>query len=278
MVVLLLDMQEEQFLQQQSGQVQARPWYAPLTRVTLLSKYLAMTLFIALPFLGFWVGYSVSGLKAPTDPVGITGDDPTIVSSTSDGGDEQSSQRTEVSSSTSPESDTPEYGGGKQVLLNGSVLGYVLTDGWQNGAGYGSGPYPENKTYTFLKRETSFTDIDLQTDPSLVAKVFQKKVLSVEETPPQALTTHQMTRITKMSEPVREVLLAHLNAQPGIMEPFDPSEHVGQAWRIDVDGDGVDEVVVGTWFDAGTGELLVLRKKATNSLAPEWGEGRGEGP
>lgn len=28
----------------------------------------------------------------------------------------------------------------------------------------------------------------------------------------------------------------------------------------DLDGDGVDEVVLGTWFDAGTGELLVLKR------------------
>lgn len=28
----------------------------------------------------------------------------------------------------------------------------------------------------------------------------------------------------------------------------------------DLDGDGVDEVVIGTWFDSGTGELLVLRR------------------
>lgn len=31
-------------------------WHAPLTSVTPLSRYLAMALFVALPFLGFWLG------------------------------------------------------------------------------------------------------------------------------------------------------------------------------------------------------------------------------
>jgi hypothetical protein len=33
-------------------------WYAPLNRVTPLSKYLALALFVALPFAGFWLGMS----------------------------------------------------------------------------------------------------------------------------------------------------------------------------------------------------------------------------
>jgi len=32
-------------------------WYAPLNKVTPLSKYLAMLLFVSLPFLGFWIGF-----------------------------------------------------------------------------------------------------------------------------------------------------------------------------------------------------------------------------
>lgn len=36
---------------------------APLKKVTPLSKYLAMTLFIILPFLGGWIGYSLALVK-----------------------------------------------------------------------------------------------------------------------------------------------------------------------------------------------------------------------
>lgn len=39
-----------------SEQSQSEKWYAPLTRITPLSKYLALALFIALPFVGFWMG------------------------------------------------------------------------------------------------------------------------------------------------------------------------------------------------------------------------------
>ena len=41
---------------QQAEQQQSEMWYTPLTRVTPLSKYLAMTLFVMLPFVGFWLG------------------------------------------------------------------------------------------------------------------------------------------------------------------------------------------------------------------------------
>lgn len=37
-------------------QSQTGKWYTPLTRVTTLSKYLAMALFVMLPFVGFWLG------------------------------------------------------------------------------------------------------------------------------------------------------------------------------------------------------------------------------
>ncbi len=41
----------------QVEQSQADKWYTPLTRDTPLSKYLALALFIVLPFVGFWFGY-----------------------------------------------------------------------------------------------------------------------------------------------------------------------------------------------------------------------------
>jgi hypothetical protein len=55
-------------------------WYTPLTKMTPLSKYLAMALFIAMPFLGFWLGmqYAVTqnstDLTTPNDEKIMTGD------------------------------------------------------------------------------------------------------------------------------------------------------------------------------------------------------------
>lgn len=46
-------MDEEQGMR--TEQPQTKQWYTPLTRKTLLSKYFVLTLFVALPFLGFWL-------------------------------------------------------------------------------------------------------------------------------------------------------------------------------------------------------------------------------
>ncbi len=37
--------------------------FAPLKKVTTVSKYLAMALFVILPFLGGWIGYSIAPVK-----------------------------------------------------------------------------------------------------------------------------------------------------------------------------------------------------------------------
>jgi len=54
-------------------QPQPEKWYAPLARVTPFSKYLALGLFVVLPFLGFWlgVGYgqSITPMRDSDDPV-----------------------------------------------------------------------------------------------------------------------------------------------------------------------------------------------------------------
>lgn len=42
---------------------QAEGRFAPLQKVTPLSKYLAMTLFIIMPFIGGWIGYTYSPEK-----------------------------------------------------------------------------------------------------------------------------------------------------------------------------------------------------------------------
>ncbi len=39
----------------------ACPWYQPLCKVTPVSKYLAMLVFIILPFIGAYVGYQLAG-------------------------------------------------------------------------------------------------------------------------------------------------------------------------------------------------------------------------
>ncbi len=50
-------MNEEQMLQQEIEQsVEQAKWHTPLTKITPLSKYLAMVLFVVLPFVGFWLG------------------------------------------------------------------------------------------------------------------------------------------------------------------------------------------------------------------------------
>jgi hypothetical protein len=43
--------------------VQACPWYQPLCQVTPVSKYLAMVIFIAMPFVGGYVGYKLAPEK-----------------------------------------------------------------------------------------------------------------------------------------------------------------------------------------------------------------------
>lgn len=53
-------------------QVQKESCLIPLTRVTTLSKYLSLTLFVLLPFLGFWIGmqYPVQNSSLVTDESG----------------------------------------------------------------------------------------------------------------------------------------------------------------------------------------------------------------
>ena len=46
-----------------SDSLQKCPWYQPLCKVTPLSKYLAMAIFIALPFVGGYVGYRLAPEK-----------------------------------------------------------------------------------------------------------------------------------------------------------------------------------------------------------------------
>ncbi len=65
---------EEQ--QQTQTKASSGKWYTPLTRVTPLSKYFAMSLFVTLPFVGFWLGvgygqsHQVSSSKeTQTNPV-----------------------------------------------------------------------------------------------------------------------------------------------------------------------------------------------------------------
>jgi hypothetical protein len=53
-------MEGEEPQEAQAEQQQTEKWYALLTRVTPLSKYLALALFIALPFAGFWLGIRFS--------------------------------------------------------------------------------------------------------------------------------------------------------------------------------------------------------------------------
>lgn len=45
------------------------PWYEPLCNVTPLSKYLAFTIFITLPFIGGYVGYKLAGERVVEVPV-----------------------------------------------------------------------------------------------------------------------------------------------------------------------------------------------------------------
>jgi hypothetical protein len=45
------------------------PWYQPLCKVTPLSKYLAMVIFIALPFVGEYIGYRIAPEKVVEVPV-----------------------------------------------------------------------------------------------------------------------------------------------------------------------------------------------------------------
>lgn len=73
------------------------PWHAPLNRVTTVSKILAAVVFISLPFVGFWLGYEMSGddeeevrsvdvgqinpaTPVATSGVASTGYDPVVVS------------------------------------------------------------------------------------------------------------------------------------------------------------------------------------------------------
>ncbi len=57
-------MEQEPNLQSENSLVHSN-WKIQITTVTPLSKYLAMVLFIALPFLGFWVGYETSTKEIP---------------------------------------------------------------------------------------------------------------------------------------------------------------------------------------------------------------------
>lgn len=47
----------------QPEQQDTEKWYTPLTRATLLSKYFAMVLFVLLPFIGGWIGYTFAPEK-----------------------------------------------------------------------------------------------------------------------------------------------------------------------------------------------------------------------
>jgi hypothetical protein len=70
------------------------PWYAPLNRVTVLSKVIAVIVFITLPFVGFWVGYNytpreevlpIERLATPDalpEPLSPTGLESVVVSTT----------------------------------------------------------------------------------------------------------------------------------------------------------------------------------------------------
>ncbi len=54
---MMSDMEGEQVQVMQTETVpDMDKWYTPLTHPTRLSRYLAMTLFVALPFVGFWLG------------------------------------------------------------------------------------------------------------------------------------------------------------------------------------------------------------------------------
>ena len=48
----------------QGGAEAHEHWYAPLTKVTPVSKVLALVLFIALPFIGFWFGVQYANERA----------------------------------------------------------------------------------------------------------------------------------------------------------------------------------------------------------------------
>jgi hypothetical protein len=47
-------------------------WYSPLIRVTKFSKYFALVLFIALPFIGFWLGMQQRTIEKPEEPTVIS--------------------------------------------------------------------------------------------------------------------------------------------------------------------------------------------------------------
>ena len=49
--------------------IKACPWYQPLCKVTPLSKYLAMVIFIAAPFVGGYIGYKLAPVNVLEVPV-----------------------------------------------------------------------------------------------------------------------------------------------------------------------------------------------------------------
>jgi len=51
---------ETQISPEQVPEAEKEVWYTPLCRATPLSKYLAMLIFIIMPFVGFWLGYQYS--------------------------------------------------------------------------------------------------------------------------------------------------------------------------------------------------------------------------
>ncbi|GEM_PF-2305371 len=51
---------------------QKTSFYAPLFKVTAISKYFALVLFVALPFIGGWMGYSLSANKAEINATTVT--------------------------------------------------------------------------------------------------------------------------------------------------------------------------------------------------------------
>ncbi len=48
------------------------PWYQPLCTVTPFSKYLALVIFIALPFMGAYVGYQIASERVVEIPIAVS--------------------------------------------------------------------------------------------------------------------------------------------------------------------------------------------------------------
>ncbi len=57
-------------LETEKKMIEMGTWYAPLTIETLFSKYFSMVLFVALPFVGFLLGFLYAGQECVEDVVG----------------------------------------------------------------------------------------------------------------------------------------------------------------------------------------------------------------